>query len=441
MGETTLSTTNVEYDIRGRKTVLTDPDAGTTTYTYDALGQLMTQTDAKNQTTTLVYDPLGRMTHRFEPDHTSQFFYDTIESGCSAGSKVIGRQTRLITTTGYEKKTCFDDFARPVTDTTVLGYVGGPTLAVSTVYDSAGRVDRMSYPSGFEVQNVYGAYGHHTQVNNYNGGAALWTLNALDGYGHITSETTASGTGARDTLRTYDFAGRLTTLKVGTGANPTLLENAGIGYDAIHNVASRSWYDGTQARSESLTLDVLNRVTQVSGASSRSYDYDLRGNLTNKNGLTLTYLGSGASRPHAVVSVTGSVNGVVNPTYEYDANGNLLFEKQSGVERRKITWTSYNMPSQIFAYTQASALVASSSFSYGPNHERVKQILESGGTTTTTYYLHGPQYEEVTVGGTTTKKAYIRAGGRIVALAETVSGSTAIKYFGSSGSRVGKLTV
>jgi YD repeat-containing protein len=37
----------MEYDIRGNKTKINDPDMGTWTYAYNALGKLISQTDAK----------------------------------------------------------------------------------------------------------------------------------------------------------------------------------------------------------------------------------------------------------------------------------------------------------------------------------------------------------------------------------------------------------
>jgi YD repeat-containing protein len=45
----------MEYDIRGNKTKMNDPDMGTWTYSYNALGKLVSQTDAKGQTSTMVY--------------------------------------------------------------------------------------------------------------------------------------------------------------------------------------------------------------------------------------------------------------------------------------------------------------------------------------------------------------------------------------------------
>jgi hypothetical protein len=43
-----------------------------------------------------------------------------------------------------------------------------------------------------------------------------------------------------------------------------------------------------------------------------------------------------------VASITGTVNGVTNPSYSYDPNGNL-----SGGANRTVIWTGWNMPASI----------------------------------------------------------------------------------------------
>jgi len=69
---------NLNYrDIRGRKTVMDDPDMGRWVYAYNGFGELVTQTDAKGQTVTMVYDKLGRMISRSEPEGASTWTYDT----------------------------------------------------------------------------------------------------------------------------------------------------------------------------------------------------------------------------------------------------------------------------------------------------------------------------------------------------------------------------
>ncbi|HEX3673063.1 MAG TPA: hypothetical protein VHU87_02215, partial [Rhizomicrobium sp.] len=71
-----------------------------------------------------------------------------------------------------------------------------------------------------------------------------------------------------------------------------------------------------------------------------------RTDICNTSGC-MTY-GSGAG-PHALTGITGTVNGIVNPAFTYDGNGNMT----AGLGR-SYSWTSYNMASQITAASPAS---------------------------------------------------------------------------------------
>ena len=82
--------TTLAYDIRGRKTSMTDPDMGAWSYSYNALGELVSQSDAKGQTTTMAYDVLGRMTSRTEAEGSTTWSYDTATQGKGKLSQVAG---------------------------------------------------------------------------------------------------------------------------------------------------------------------------------------------------------------------------------------------------------------------------------------------------------------------------------------------------------------
>jgi RHS repeat-associated protein len=159
--------------------------------------------------------------------------------------------------------------------------------------------------------------------------------------------------------------------------------------------------------------------------------YDDLGNITSKSdactagACTYSY-GSGAG-PHALTSISGTVNGVVNPTYSYDANGNMT----SGAGRT-VSYTSFNMAESIVEGTTADC------FTYDTEHQRVKmEGRESSCTGTlnnTTYYLNDPasgaMSEKFVAGSTTTWRDYIMADGHMVAERfKVVGGSTSLRYF------------
>lgn len=415
--------TTIVYDLRGRKSSMTEPSTGTTNYTYDALGQLKTQTDANNKTISYTYDVLGRVLTRAD-DSTmiSTFAYDTLSTSdltgyCSgiANPKMIGRLTRAATTLNYTQVHCFDDKSRAKRSNYVVPVPSGgtQTLTRDFSYDSAGRLDVATYPGGaananFAIKNVYNANGYLEKVvNNATQTLAYWTANTINAIGAITQETAGNGL---VTMRTIDNLGRLTAQTVGPTAGSGSIQNITVGYDAVSNVTSQSWYDGTTTRSETFGYDALGRITSVTGPQNRSFIYDVAGNFTTKSGVGTYNYGAPScnSKPHAVSFVTGTVNGVTNPYYCYDQVGNLITERAgspTGAIQRQLTWTSFNLPELI---TQGSSSVE---LRYGPARERIRQVKNG---TETTYYV--PGYEQWTSGTLTEHRNYISAGGGLVAI-------------------------
>ena len=115
-------------------------------------------------------------------------------------------------------------------------------------------------------------------------------------------------------------------------------------------------------------------------------------------------------------SVTG-ISGVLSNTYAYDLNGNM-----TNRDGDTITWYSFNLPKKIH-YGADSA-----EFWYGTDRSRYKQVAVNGGTTVTTRYV-GDHFEVEERGTLSIYRHYIRAGGEAVAQYERRSdGSNPIHY-------------
>lgn len=114
--------------------------------------------------------------------------------------------------------------------------------------------------------------------------------------------------------------------------------------------------------------------------------------------------GAGSVRPHAVASVAGSVNGVANPTYSYDDNGNML----AGAGR-STSYTAFNMADVI---TQGTTSI---DLDYDEGHARIAQTLTQGSATTTTYLNGFGVSRKVVSGASTTWYDSVVAQGAIVA--------------------------
>jgi len=390
-----LNRVTIAYDKLGRKTNLADPDLGAWQYFVDPLGQTYRQIDAKNQVTTFTYDALGRMTQRLEPDLNSNWVYDTATKG-------IGKLAEAYTLIGGGAK----DYRR-VHGYDSLGRAAGTTVTLdqdyvsSTLYDgTSGRVSSVTH----QRNSIGGAGGPSVTFNfGYNGYGFLWTISGggtiywqvlgEDALGRVTQETL--GNGLTTTHGYNPTTARLESIRTGPNGTASVQNDVYL-YDSLGNLSSRSQLNTLP---ENFAYDSLNRLTnaQVGSQVQKTYAYDEIGNLASKSDVgTYTYpaSGTGSVGPHAVASIAGSVNGTLNPVFQYDNNGNLL----SG-PGRTFTWMSFNMPQAI---TQGAV---SDAFVYGPEHQRAKQTQ----STVKTLYYAGAMEKEI-VSGTSTVKTYLPSG-------------------------------
>ena len=107
-------------------------------------------------------------------------------------------------------------------------------------------------------------------------------------------------------------------------------------------------------------------------------------------------------------------------TYAYDASGNMV----SGAGRT-LTWTSFQKPRTIAKGATAST------FEYGPERKRIRQVKVKGSVTETVTYVGG-LYEQVSRTGAATEHVhYIFAGGMRIAVetaSEAANSSAKLRY-------------
>lgn len=426
------------YDLLGRKTQLVDPDMGTWIYVPDNLGQVTSQIDAKGQTTTNTYDVLGRMTRRVESDLDSSWYYEANAAG-TACTKGIGKLCEATSTNGYYRRNTYDSLGRLGSQTTHIDV----DYVADWAYDAAGRLSTKTYPATvaafptrLAVKYNFNANGILQSVANNATGAAFWTRNTENADGNVLSETygnnAVAGNNPVIATRGYDpVMGRLTSLQAGLSASPSSVQNQSYHYDSLGRLDQRQ--DIAAGTSETFGYDSLNRLKTSNltapslGTQTTSTSFDAIGNITSKTGVgTYTYPAAGAGKPHAVSSVSGTVNGVANPSYGYDLNGNMLTDGA-----RTFTWTSFNMPNTLTKAAQTGSPGAGvSTFLYGPEHQRTKQTWVDSAKTLTTFYLSEPQFEKVSNTQSVTEfKHYVTVGNSIVAIQTRRStGSEGVKY-------------
>jgi RHS repeat-associated protein len=308
--------------------------------------------------------------------------------------------------------------------------VGGSSYSYTTGYNAQnGRIAAIGYPSGFGIDYTYTSLGYLSGINDATSHQNYWTMSQRDAELHPVLQSFGNGVAETNTYNAQ--TGLLTNVRAGSS---NAIAQFDYQYDLLGNLTYRS--DDYQGIFEDYCFDALNRLTSsatgtsgtgVSGCSmasgtniaSKTLAYDALGDITMKSDVgTYSYPAAGQMRPHAVSSISGTVNGASNPTFAYDNNGNML----SGANRG-VTYWSFNMANQI---TQGTTTIA---FTYDTEHARITQVGPAGTTTYLNDPASGAMAEQVVNGSTTNWHDYVivpaSENGAGTFLAEHVGGGSA----------------
>ena len=172
------------------------------------------------------------------------------------------------------------------------------------------------------------------------------------------------------------------------------------------------------------------RLETSTGLPRRKSSGVRSGSLTEKSDVCAVNgcFNYGATQPHAVSSIAGTVGGVTNPNYFYDGNGNLrcmtaLAQCDAGAAKT-VAWTSFNMVSSVQQGTTNVSLL------YDESHARLQQTAPEG----VTQYLNDPANGVMTerfapTGGGLYWRSYIQADGHIVAERSVKGSAVTVRYF------------
>ncbi len=369
------------FDVYGRQTSLNDLNAGLTTYVYNAFGELTSQTDANGNNHNMSYDVLGRITSRTGPEGSTTYEYETGNNGKNLIKKITGFN-------GILQEYTYDAYSRLTQEKET---VDGTAHFTAYAYNNFGDVTYMVYPSGFSITNFFNSKGYHTGItNNYY--STIFYATGMNAYGQYTTYSLGNGIASTKTFDTYGFPANFSA---GTKQNLTMGFNPQNG-----NLNIRM--DNIKSKIETFTYDNLERLTSstVVGQGAVTLAYAANGNITDKTSVgTYSY---NAAKINALQSVSNP-NGTV-PTGLQD-----------------ITYTAYHQPATV------QEGIYKVTFTYGPNYERRKMVIEQNGVVTSTRYYFG-SYEKIVSGGLTTHLHYISCGAGLVAIVSRVNGANTYNY-------------
>ncbi len=345
------------YDSLGRLVETRDPDLGVRTLAWDDDGRLIREENATAQIVRYTYDAAGRLTER-EAGVRYRYHYDQgrPEAGTHA-TRVAGRLAWVEEPTGeidlgYDElgRTIFarrriegrsaEQTTRHAASGLVLGHdhddgvslsyehdPAGRLMAINDLWqvleqDAAGQILHEGFQNGVETDYERDVLGLVSKVTVRDaGGAALYGVDiARNGWSGITAVTDVDGAGLSHTASfTYDDFARLTAASIGTGASAY---SFGYGYDALHNMTSRSAAGprtlgvlaGTYRYGEGgKGPRQLTSIVSGESATIATFDYDLAGRQIRKDQIGLEYNGL-----DQLVRATGLPGGAVEHLYGHD---------------------------------------------------------------------------------------------------------------------------
>ncbi|WP_433281849.1 ricin-type beta-trefoil lectin domain protein [Micromonospora sp. CA-244673] len=443
------------YDMRGRQTAKTDPDAGASSNTYDDAGELLTSTDARGVTLAYKYDELGRKTEQWHGSTTAPGYllaswaYDSIAKGQPASStRWHGGDAYTITVTGY------DDAYRPLGQTVTIPTSQGSALGgdwtTLVTYNVDGSLASTAYPAaggqGTETVNYgYDANGYaltadgqdaYVSATNYHpwGDVYQRTLGAGSKRVQVTTDefpdthrikTISTATESATTPGTFDE--QLTQRYNWTPAGTiTSIDNQHAGATTDSQCFT---YDFLQRLSEAFTTTpslggcaVTPSTSTVGGPDAywQTYTYDVTGNRktlvshdlggTSDTSTTYTYPAPAAAQAHTLSgSSTTGPTGPGTSSYTYDADGQQTNSTVNGLST-DFTWEDFNQIAT--ANTHAAGGDQSTAYIYDADGT---ELLRVGPTSRTLYLGYAEITTDATGGTVTAATRYYSCGGTVVA--------------------------
>lgn len=373
------STVSFTHDDFGRKTGMTDSNAGSMNYVYNGFNELTSQISAKKDTTLLAYDNLGRVIKRTRKAEVTTYTYNT-----------KGQLTNIAHPNGNSAYTYNDKGQILSLTENILGKSYTTSFTYST---TTGQKLTMTYPSGFSIKYIYDTNnGILKEIVRNDTNKSIWKLEKVNAAGQAASYL--HGNGRRTTIA-YDNYGRPSNIRTSNNAQAlsyTYDDNTG-------NMLSRK--DSIKKLTENFTYDLTNRLTSYQVGSSTKYTlgYD-GGNITNKSDIGNYYYKG--SKKHAVDSIRITVNNLSLPVED-------------------ITYTMFNKISTISQGTRRIT------FTYGADDQR-RSMKSYNGTTLTSEKIYSGDYEKETVNGLITERHYISTPSGITAVLITTSGAKNMYY-------------
>jgi RHS repeat-associated protein len=418
------SITTIVYDKYGRQVNLIDPDAGTTTYIYNSWNQLTLQTDGKGNKYEMLYDMLGRVIRKKEtPAGTTTFNvytyqYDSESHGIGCIASISGGPGNM--TTSYK----YDNLSRNYKVTEAFD---GQSFPTTYGFDSYSRVNKITYPSGFEINQTYDNLSNLTSITDINNNR-IWELTDVNNIGMpYKSKLDTAGAFVKENkvtdLALPDYTKFTTTIGSNTWCNKWTYSFNSITGNMMsrQNELTQTGFSSIAPRNltETFGYDNLDRLNTITfNSNTVSMGYEDNGNITDKTGLG-TYIYPSTPAPEMPIHAPYRVG---QPT-------------ETMIPLQDISYTPFNKIEQITeSDVDLETDFSQLNYTYGLDNERRKMVEQktvAGDLVSTKTKYYALNYEKETiVAGTTTNREinYIFAPDGLAAIYENKNGVNKMYY-------------
>jgi YD repeat-containing protein len=242
---------------------------------------------------------------------------------------------------------------------TYPGLSPNPLVTLSYGYDGFG--DRTSLADSLGGQITYSYNGNFQLTGltmSLSGTLAAQMTFSYDNLDRLAGVSRWAGVGSHviSSSYSYDGANRLTGISYADATTGTPLASFAYGYNADDQVTSYTGPEGTL----NYSYDKGGELTGVSGAAQTSYSYDANGNRTL----------SGYQ--------TGPGNELLNDgqfTYTYDKDGNLLTKRDASGDVWSYSWDYRNRLTEVKETNAQNQVVLDETFQYDVNNNLIGEAV------------------------------------------------------------------
>lgn len=332
--------TSYTYNETGQVVEQLNANGHATTYEYNGLGQLTKRINPLGEEKSYEYDAKGNLNKVIEPDGvTTTFTYDAagrvVLTSYSSGAKVeytydlVGRRLEMLDSNGLTRYTS-DALNRPTEIIDAHGY------NIRYEWDSVGNRSRVIYPDNSSVRYSYDELNRITEVRD---NQQQPTIYSYDKNSRLKQKTLPN---QGKSVYQYDALGQLLEL-AHYGPDTQLVEKLTYSYDAAGNMLSEARQEAGSdednvtgaakpAEVTQYAYDALNQLVEAQklGGTKSNYSYDAFGNRTSK---TIVENGSWTEETYtydAANKLTLWQSGSDTRSYSYDLRGNLLQVQGTG---------------------------------------------------------------------------------------------------------------